>query len=296
MPVSPPLVDAALKASRHHRSHDSRSGPSNSPVRSAPSGEDLRAHAARYHNRGRIDHDRGNIGALLTPLMGRGRIAPAVLGLLMGTPGQELHTREIARRVKADAHPVQRALEQLMAAGLVQSRRLGNLRLWSVRQDSAVMPAVRDIVRRTGGIAERLRRRLRAMQDVHLAFLFGSYASGRDALGSDIDLFIVGTVPWETLSKELQTLSGELSREVNPIVWSVDELATPTKKQIGFLRDVLRKPKIWLVGDDSELERVRSAVGAKVVRSASGQARPARRGSRPVARSVVRAQRRARAT
>lgn len=233
---------------------------------------------------------------MLTSVLGRGRIASLVLELLMSTPGQELHTREIARRVKADAHPVQRALEQLVAAGLLQSRRLGNLRLWSVRQDSALLPAVRDIVRRIGRVAERLRRRLGSMPDVHLALLFGSYASGRDALGSDIDLFIVGTVHWEMLSKELQTLAGELGREVNPIVWSVDELVTPTQKQVSFLRGVLGKPKIWLVGDDSELERVRSAVGAKVVRSTSGQARPPRRGRRAVARTVVGAQRRARAT
>jgi len=119
----------------------------------------------RYHNRGRTDHDRGNLGIMLAPLLGRGRIAAEVIGLLASTPGQELHTREIARRVKADAHPVQRALEQLVAAGLVQSRRLGNLRLWSVRQDSALLPAVRDIVRRSGGIAERLRRRLGFMRD-----------------------------------------------------------------------------------------------------------------------------------
>jgi predicted nucleotidyltransferase len=134
------------------------------------------------------------------------------------------------------------------------------------------------------------------MQDVHLAFLFGSYASGRDALGSDIDLFIVGTVHWEGLSNELQTLSGELGRDVNPIVWTVEDLVKPTKKQAAFLRDVLSKPKIWLVGDDSELERVRSAVGTKVVGSTSGQARPRRRRGREVAHPVVGAQRRARAT
>jgi predicted nucleotidyltransferase len=233
---------------------------------------------------------------VLTTLIGRGRIASDVLGLLTSTPGQELHTREIARRVKADAHPVQRALEQLVAAGLVQSRRLGNLRLWSVREESALMPAVRDIVRRTGGIAERLRRRLRAMHEVHLAFLFGSYASGRDVLGSDIDLFIVGTVEWEALSNELRTLSAELGREVNPIVWTVEELVKPTKKEATFLRDVLGKPKIWLMGDDSELERVRFEVGAKVGRSTSGQARARRRGGGAVPRPVVGAQPRARAT
>lgn len=212
----------------------------------------------------------------------------------MGTPGQELHTREIARRVDADGHPVQRALEQLVDAGLVESRRLGNLRLWSVRRDSPLVPAVRDIVRRTSGVAERLRQRLMTMPDVQAAFLFGSYASGRDTLGSDIDLFIVGAVRWTALSKELRALAEELGREINPVVWGADEMAHPTPKKAAFLQDVLAKDKIWLVGDDSELERIRHSVGTKVVRATSRSTRPGGSGSRTVAASAGRAQRRSR--
>jgi len=231
---------------------------------------------------------------MLESILGRGRIAANVVALLMGTPGQELHTREIARRVDADAHPVQRALEQLVDAGLVESRRLGNLRLWSVRRDSALVPAVRDIVRRTSGIAERLRQRLMTMPNVQAAFLFGSYASGRDTLGSDIDLFIVGAVPWTALSKELRAVAEELGREVNPVVWGAEEIARPTPKKAAFLRDILAKDKIWLVGDESELERIRDSVGTKVVRDASRSARPGGPGSRTVATSAGRAKRRSR--
>lgn len=228
---------------------------------------------------------------MLALLIGRGRIAQEVVALLMSTPGQELHTREIARRVEADAHPVQRALERLVAGGLVESRRLGNLRLWSVRQDSALVPAVREIVRRTTGVAARLRRRLAAMRDVQLAFLFGSYASGEDALGSDIDLFIVGTVQWEALSTELEALASALGREVNPVVWSAEELTHPTRQRARFLDDVLSKPRIWLVGDDRELERIHSSMGTQVVGGAPRAARPPRRRGRAVTRAVGRAQR-----
>lgn len=214
----------------------------------------------------------------------------------MDTPGQELHTREIARRVDADAHPVQRALEHLVDAGLVESRRLGNLRLWSVRRDSALVPALRDVVRRTSRVATRLRQRLMTMPDVQAAFLFGSYASGRDELGSDIDLFIVGPVPWTALSKESRALAEELGREVNPVVWDAVEIARPTPKQAAFLRDVLAKDKIWLVGGDSELERIRHSMGTKMGRGASRTARPDGPGSRTVAASAGRAQRRSRTT
>jgi len=202
----------------------------------------------------------------------------------MSTPGQELHTREIARRVKADAHPVQRALERLMDAGLVESRRLGNLRLWSAARDSALVPVVRDLVRRTTGLAERLRKTLGHMRGVQFAFLFGSYASGQDRLGSDIDLFLVGSPDWDDLSKELASLSNEFGREINPVVWSLHQLATPTRTQQKFLRAVLRKPKIWIVGDDNELERLGPSVGATVVRGTRRQTRST--GRRPGANTA----------
>lgn len=197
----------------------------------------------------------------------RGKIARDVLALLLSTPGQQLHTREIARRVDADAHPVQRALEQLLQAGLVESRRLGNLRLWAIDERSALVPAVRDVVRRTAGVAQRLQSVLSNMRGVQLAFLFGSYASGKDELGSDIDLFIVGAPDWDKLSRALATAAGEVGREINPVVWTIDDLARPTPTQQRFLRGLLRRPRIWIVGDDDELERSRSVVRATVVRS-----------------------------
>lgn len=203
----------------------------------------------------------------------RGRISREALALLLSSPGQQLHTREIARRVGADAHPVQRALEQLLAAGLVESRRLGNLRLWSINDRSALVPAVRDVLRRTTGVAERLRSVLSRARGVQLAFLFGSYASGEDKSGSDIDLFIVGSPDWDELSRAVDAAGAAVAREINPVVWTLDELERPTASQRRFLSGLLRRPRIWLVGDDDELERSRSAMGAAVVR---GQARAAR--------------------
>lgn len=207
-----------------------------------------------------------------TSVLGRGRVLRHVLGLLMSAPGQELHTREIARRVKADVHPAHRALELLSSQGLVESRRLGNLRLWAVAPHNPLVPSLRDVLRRTTGPAEWLRKQLSRMPGVQLAFLFGSYAAGNDKPGSDIDLFVVGSPDWRRLSKDVTSVSTETSREIEPVVWRLDELQAPTPDQGRFLRRVLREPKIWLVGDERELERSRSPVGTAMVPGSSRQA------------------------
>jgi predicted nucleotidyltransferase len=211
---------------------------------------------------------------MVVEVLGHGRISREVLALLVSVPGQELHTREIARRVGADAHPVQRALEQFMGAGLVQSRRLGNLRLWSARRTSPLIPAVRELLRHTSGIAEKLRQALAKMPRLHLAFLFGSYASGKDELGSDIDLFIVGDVDWEQLSALTTRLERDLGREINLVIWTLDQLERPSANQRKFLTNLLSRPRIWLLGDDDELKQLRSAVGAAV--GASHRAHPSK--------------------
>lgn len=103
-------------------------------------------------------------------------------------------------------------------------------------------------------------------------------ASGEDRLGSDIDLFIVGLPDWKGLSREVAKHEGDLGREINAVVWTVDELQDPTPKQQRFLSGLMRKPKIWLVRDDDELERLRSTLGGKMVRKPSRPARARRSG------------------
>lgn len=215
---------------------------------------------------------------VLLQLTGAGRTARDVLALLIDTPGQELHTREIARRVSADPHPVHRALAHLLAAGVIQSRPLGNLRLWSVREDSPLVPPMRDLIRQTSGVAARLRTALGPMKGLQFAFLFGSYAAGRDERDSDIDLFLVGAVDWRRLSLIATQLAADLGRDIEPVVWTLEELGEPNAARRRFLRNLLGRPRIWLLGDDHELERVRRSLGAGMVTSDRSRAtRPGRR-------------------
>ena len=84
---------------------------------------------------------------LISELLGRSPAARRALDLLISTAGQELHTREIARRIKADPHSTQLALDHLLRAGALTSKRLGNLRLWSVDPASDRIASIRGDAR-----------------------------------------------------------------------------------------------------------------------------------------------------
>src|SRR2546430_2986066 len=101
--------------------------------------------------------------ALLSELLGRSSAAQRVLSLLISVPGQELHTREIARRTGTDPHSVQLALGHLLATGAVRSRRVGNLRLWSIDQQDQRVRSVRALMRLEGLVVTRLTNALAEM-------------------------------------------------------------------------------------------------------------------------------------
>src|SRR5437879_4643874 len=87
----------------------------------------------------------------------RGKTTARVLALLTSTPGQSLHTREIIRRAGTTEHPTQRALSLLERQGLVESSRVGNLRMWTMSTKHPLYGTLRTLFARTVGIAEKLR-------------------------------------------------------------------------------------------------------------------------------------------
>src|SRR5256885_16439476 len=110
---------------------------------------------------------------LISELLGRSPAARRALDLLISTAGQELHTREIARRIRADPHSTQLALDHLLQAGALTSRRVGNLRLWSVDASNDRVASIRGLLRRESQVAQILARGLEEMRGIRLALIFG---------------------------------------------------------------------------------------------------------------------------
>src|SRR5216684_6720135 len=95
-----------------------------------------------------------------------------LLALLTSTPGQEFHTRDLVRRISGSPRPVQLALEKLLRQGLVESRRVGPLRMWRMDAANALYQPLRDLYARTVGLGTQLRAALEREPGVRYAFVF----------------------------------------------------------------------------------------------------------------------------
>lgn len=170
--------------------------------------------------------------------LGRSTIRRRILAILIDSPRERYHLREIARRARTSPGTAARELDRLSEAQLVVSQREGNQRYFRVNTASPLYEPVRDLVRRTIGAPAVLRRYLEAVDGVLRAVIFGSYADGRLKADSDIDVLVVGEPDRDQLTEALEAAAGELGREVNEVVMTQDELNRRRAAGDGLVRSI----------------------------------------------------------
>lgn len=193
---------------------------------------------------------RQSLSALLFPEYRR-----RVLGLLLLRPDEALHGREIARRTGLPAGTITRELTKLAEAGLLKREKRGNQQIYSADTSALIYTELASILRKTSGLADVLVQALAPLTSkLRVAFIYGSVAQGRETAGSDIDVMLVGDASFRETIEYLHPAQALLGREVNPQVFSAIEFAARIAEP--FLADVLAKPKIFLVGNAHDLEKL----------------------------------------
>jgi predicted nucleotidyltransferase len=194
-----------------------------------------------------------NPATLLFPASYRRR----VLTLLLLHPERALHVREIARLTGTTAGTLNKELTKLHAAGLLERERVGNQVRYTANRASPIYADLTGILRKTIGLADVLADALAPMAPaISAAFVFGSMARATETAGSDVDVMLIGGLGFGDAVKLLYPAQAVLGRDVNPSVYSADAWRTRLKTKDPFIREVLVQPKIFLIGNDDELEKL----------------------------------------
>ena len=114
------------------------------------------------------------------------------LGLFYGRPDTSFHTNEIIRLSGSGTGAVQRELERLTAAGLITMQVVGKQKRYQANKLSPLFSELRAIVLKTFGLADVLQQALvPVIQEIKIAFIYGSVAKQEDTSNSDIDLMLI---------------------------------------------------------------------------------------------------------
>ena len=178
-----------------------------------------------------------------------GKSRRAVLGLLYGHPDQAFYLRQIARTTGTGIGAVQRELKQLTEAGILLRKKVGNQVHFQANRDCPVFAELKSLIIKTTGVADILKAALSSLSDrIRVAFLFGSAAIGDLKPESDVDVIIVGDASSLETVAALSPTQNKLAREVNPIVYSLEEFTKKLESGHDFLKRVLEGPKVFLIG------------------------------------------------
>jgi predicted nucleotidyltransferase len=182
------------------------------------------------------------------------RIRAKILGWLFTHPDESFFVRQIALILKEDPTNVSREMAKLEELGILRSKRNGNLKHFQANQECPFFQELKGLILKTTGVAGRIRASLEKLAGVEYAFIYGSYAKGEEKADSDVDLLIIGDVDMDRLDSNLGKLEKTLGREINYVLYSMEEFKSKKKAKDGFLMDVLRGKKIMLVGAENGLE------------------------------------------
>jgi len=180
-----------------------------------------------------------------------------VLGLLLLHPEEAFHVREIARQTETNAGTLHKELARLAEAGLLKRERVGNQLRYSANRRCPVFEELASLLRKTSGLTDVLLDALTPVaKRIKLALIFGSMARGEERSGSDVDVLLVGDIGFAEAVKALHAAQEKIGREINPVVMSPEEFRRKLSGGDGFLREVLAKDKLFLMGDEDELGKL----------------------------------------
>jgi predicted nucleotidyltransferase len=177
-----------------------------------------------------------------------------VLSLLLLHPDLRCHVREIARQTGTSAGTLHKELSRLALAGILKRTEQGKQVYYSADRDCPIFEDLANILRKTSGVADVLAQALVPVADrVRAAVIFGSVARGTEQAGSDVDVLLIGDVGFIEAVGLFHPVQSTLGREVNPKIYSLVEWQTKLTSGDTFARDVLAKPKIFLIGSEHDL-------------------------------------------
>jgi predicted nucleotidyltransferase len=172
-----------------------------------------------------------------------------ILAATLVQPEKAWYAAELAHRLGVPSSSLQRELHDLSEAGILKTSRQGRMVYYQANRDSPVFPDLRGLLLKTAGLVDVLAQALKPVAaKVATAFVYGSIAAGSDETDSDIDLMVVGQVSPQDLALPLRRARESLGREINPTVYTPAEFERKHAANDPFLRQVLDRPKLLVLG------------------------------------------------
>lgn len=180
-----------------------------------------------------------------------------ILAWLLLHPEQSFYVRELARLAKVPPGSLHRELKRLAASGLLLREPVGNQVRYQANRDCPVFEELAGFFRKTAGLADVLREALAPLAaHIEVAYIFGSFAQGKERVTSDVDVLVVGDASFTSVVQAFAATHERLDREVNPVVMTKADFVQKHGQGERFITRIVQEPKIFLIGTSDDLGKL----------------------------------------
>ena len=177
-----------------------------------------------------------------------------VLRLFLSNPADSFYQKQISDLTGQPVMAVQREIQKLLSLELIEKSVSGKRVSYKANRGNPIFEELKGIFLKYTGIAEVLKKDLAHNNRIKIAFIYGSYARGKETTTSDIDLFIMGTISSRELSTLLSKPKQQLGREINYTVMPDTELRCKVRANDHFLTSLISGKKIFIIGTQDEFK------------------------------------------
>ena len=168
-----------------------------------------------------------------------------ILETLFNAPEKAYYLNELARKMEKKPGVFQRDINKLAEEKMLESFYDGNRRFFKLDKKYPLYKEMQSIFFKTTGIEGSLRDAVKKIKGVDRAFIYGSYARGKERPASDVDLFVIGAIDENILIDSISKLEEKLGREINYTLMTGEEFEEK-RKNSSFVKNVLSNKIIEL--------------------------------------------------
>ncbi len=169
---------------------------------------------------------------------------------------EKFYLRQLERILGVSVGNIRRELIALHKLGLFNKEKMGNQTYYFLNKDMPFFNELKKIVSKTIGVEAILKEVLEKVKGMEISFIYGSLARETEDKLSDIDLFVIGKVQEDDLLKAVKKAEEKISREINYVIFTKEDILEAIKKEKVFVKDVLGGKKTFLIGDSHELGKI----------------------------------------
>jgi predicted nucleotidyltransferase len=191
-----------------------------------------------------------------------------VLCLFFMNPAENFYQAQIVAHTGKTLLQVQRSLKQVAETGLISTVHQGRKVYYKAER---LHPAFEDLKRaffRTLGMGDVIREQMHTChKEIQLAWIFGSVARGAEENYSDIDIMFISKLSLMELSEVIGPVLETATRAINPASLTPENLYKKWQEKDSFIQEIICQPKIWLIGNDDELNKLLGKTDSPVAAS-----------------------------